>query len=62
MVYILFLLNSLFVKVHRMVLHACCSFFAMLEGTEALDSSTLHLPAELTKECLEPVIRYILLV
>lgn len=41
-----------------MVLHACCSFFAVLEGTEALENSTLHLPAELTREALEPVIRF----
>ena len=30
----------------------------MLEGTEALEDTTLHLPAELTKESLEPVIRF----
>ncbi|XP_046650824.1 centrosome-associated zinc finger protein CP190-like [Daphnia pulicaria] len=46
------------IPVHRMVLHACCSFFAVLEGTEALDNSTLHLPSELTREALEPVIRF----
>ena len=53
--------ESLFFQVHRMVLHACCSFFAVLEGTEALENSTLHLPAELTREALEPVIRFVYL-
>lgn len=46
------------IPVHRMVLHACCSFFAVLEGTEALENSTLHLPSELNREALEPVIRF----
>jgi len=46
------------IPVHRLVLHACCSFFAALESTEALENSTLHLPAELTRDTLEPVIRF----
>lgn len=41
------------------MLHACCSFFAVLEGTEALENSTLHLPPELTRDSLEPVIRLV---
>ncbi len=51
-------MTDFYFQVHRMVLHACCSFFAVLEGTEALENSTLHLPAELTREALEPVIRF----
>ena len=53
--------ESLYFQVHRMVFHAWCGFFAVLECTEPLENSTLPLSAELTKEALELVIRFVYL-